>query len=55
MKRKGVKFLRAEKMGSDSRIDGPISYTPYGAGAFFKDSEGNLAAIWENKIPFPSR
>ena len=55
LKGKGVKFLRAEKMSSDSRIDGPISYTPYGAGAFFKDSEGNLAALWENKIPFPSR
>jgi predicted enzyme related to lactoylglutathione lyase len=55
LKRKGVKFLRAEKMGPDSRIDGPISYTSYGAGAFFKDSEGNLLAIWENKIPFPSR
>jgi predicted enzyme related to lactoylglutathione lyase len=55
LKGKGVKFLRAERMGSDSRIDGPISYTPYGAGAFFKDSEGNLSALWENKIPFPSR
>jgi predicted enzyme related to lactoylglutathione lyase len=55
LKRKGVKFLRAEKMGPNSSIDGPISYTPYGAGAFFKDSEGNLLALWENKIPFPSK
>lgn len=55
LRRKGVKFLRAEKMGPDSRIDGPISYTPFGAGAFFRDSEGNLFAIWENKIPFPSK
>jgi len=53
LKRKGVKFLRAEKMGPNSRIDGPISYAPYGASAFFRDSEGNLMAIWENKIPFP--
>ena len=55
LKSKRVKFLRAERMGPDSRIDGPISYTPYGAGAFFKDTEGNLLAIWENRIPFPSR
>ena len=54
LKDKGVKFLRAEKMGPDSKIEGPISFTPYGAEAFFKDSEGNLSMLWENKIPFPS-
>ena len=48
LKRKGVKFLRAEKMNSDSKIDGPISYSPYGAAARFKDSEGNLFMLWEN-------
>ena len=55
LKRRRVKFLRAEKMGPDSRIDGPISYTLYGASAFFKDSEGNLLAVWQNKIPFSSK
>ncbi len=47
LKRKGVKFLRAERMGPDSRIDGPIVYSPYGANAFFKDSEGYLLMIWQ--------
>jgi predicted enzyme related to lactoylglutathione lyase len=54
LKRKRVKFRRAEKMGPDSKIDGPIMYTPYGNSAFFKDSEDNLLMLWENKIPFPS-
>ncbi len=48
LKRKGVSFLRAEKMSPDSTIDGPISYSQYGAGATFKDSEGNLFMLWEN-------
>jgi predicted enzyme related to lactoylglutathione lyase len=48
LKRKGVRFLRAEKMSPDSKIDGPISYSPYGAAARFKDSEGNLFMLWEN-------
>jgi predicted enzyme related to lactoylglutathione lyase len=48
LKRKRVKFLPAERMGADSKIDGPISYSPYGAGAIFKDSEGNLLMLWEN-------
>lgn len=48
LKRKGVSFLRAEKMSPDSKIDGPISYSQYGAGAMFKDSEGNLFMLWEN-------
>ena len=48
LKKKGVKFLRAEKMGPESRIEGPISYGPYGAGAFLKDSEGNPLMLLEN-------
>jgi predicted enzyme related to lactoylglutathione lyase len=48
LKGKGVKFLRAEKMGRDSRIEGSITFSPYGAVAFFKDSEGNLLMIWKN-------
>jgi len=53
LKKKGVKFLRAEKMGPDSKVDGPIAFTLYGAEAFFKDSEGNLSMLWENKLPSP--
>jgi len=51
LKRKGVKFQRAEKMGPDSRIEGPITYESFGASAFFKDSEGNVMMIWQNNPP----
>ncbi len=44
---KGVRFQRAEKMGEDSEIDGPIAKDPFGATAFFNDSEGNLCMIWQ--------
>ena len=48
LKRKRVRFLPAERMGADSKVDGPISYSPYGAAAILKDSEGNLLMLWEN-------
>ena len=48
LRRKGVRFLPAERMGPDTTTDGPISYSPYGAGAFLKDSEGNLLGLWQN-------
>jgi len=48
LKKKGTKFLRAEKMSADSKVEGPISYSPYGAGAILKDSEGNLLMLWQN-------
>ena len=48
LKKRRVKFLPAERMGGDSKIDGPISYSPYGASAILKDSEGNLLMLWEN-------
>jgi len=48
LKRKKVRFLPAERMGADSKVDGPISYSPYGAAAILKDSEGNLLMLWEN-------
>jgi predicted enzyme related to lactoylglutathione lyase len=48
LQRKGVKFERAEKMGPDSKIIGPITYESFGASAFFKDSERNLLMIWQN-------
>lgn len=48
LKKKGVKFLPGEKMDRNSKVEGPIVYSPYGAGAVFKDSEGNLFRLWEN-------
>ena len=48
LKKRKVKFLPAERMGAESKIDGPISYSPYGATAILKDSEGNLLMLWKN-------
>jgi predicted enzyme related to lactoylglutathione lyase len=48
LKKKKVKFLPGEKMGGDSKVEGPIVFNPYGAGAIFKDSEGNLFMLWQN-------
>ncbi len=47
LKEKGVKFNRGEKMGKESRVEGPITYDPTGATAFFKDSEGNLLMLFQ--------
>jgi predicted enzyme related to lactoylglutathione lyase len=51
LRRRGVKFERAERMSPESRIEGPITYESFGASAFFKDSEGNLLMIWQNFPP----
>ena len=51
LKRKGVKFLRAQRMSPDSRIEGPINYESFGASAFFRDTEGNVLMIWQNSPP----
>ena len=51
LKRKGVKFQRAERMGPETRIEGPIAFESFGASAFFKDSEGNLMMVWQNFPP----
>lgn len=47
LKRKGVKFEKAERMGPDSKVVGSITYEPFGASAFFKDSEGNLLMVYQ--------
>lgn len=47
LKGKGVKFRRGEKTSKESRVDGPITFEPIGATAFFKDSEGNLLMLWQ--------
>jgi catechol 2,3-dioxygenase-like lactoylglutathione lyase family enzyme len=51
LKGKGVKFLPGEKMGEESKVEGPITFEPSGASAFFKDSEGNLLMVWQNNPP----
>jgi predicted enzyme related to lactoylglutathione lyase len=47
LKRKRVKFQRAEKSGPQTKVEGPIAWEPFGAAAFFKDSEGNLLMVWQ--------
>lgn len=51
LKSKGVSFQRAERMGPDTRIEGPIARESFGAAAFFRDSEGNVLMIWQNIPP----
>jgi len=50
LKKKRVRFLRGERMSSDTRVEGPISFGPYGAGVLFKDSESNLFMLWQNTM-----
>ncbi|HLY77357.1 MAG TPA: VOC family protein, partial [Thermoplasmata archaeon] len=51
LQRGGVKFQRAEKMGPQTKVEGPIAFESFGASAFFKDSEGNVLMIWQNAPP----
>lgn len=46
--KKRVKFDKAERMGPETRVEGPIAFEPFGASAFFKDSEGNLLMVWQD-------
>jgi len=48
---RGVKFQRAQRMGPDSRVEGPVTYESFGASAFFKDTEGNVLMAWQNFPP----
>jgi predicted enzyme related to lactoylglutathione lyase len=47
LKKKGAKFDRAEKMGDDTVVDGPIAKDAFGSEAFFHDTEGNLLMLWQ--------
>ncbi|MCI4348741.1 MAG: VOC family protein [Thermoplasmata archaeon] len=51
LKTAGVRFEKAERMGKDTKIDGPIAFDTWGASAFFKDTEGNLLMAWQNFPP----
>ncbi|MCI4372435.1 MAG: VOC family protein [Thermoplasmata archaeon] len=43
----GVKFQRAQPMGKNTKVVGPIAFDPFGASAFFRDSEGNSMMVWQ--------
>jgi catechol 2,3-dioxygenase-like lactoylglutathione lyase family enzyme len=49
LRKRGVKFNRAEKYDSETKIEGPIARHSWGAEAFFKDSEGNLLMLWQGE------
>jgi len=51
LQRRGVKFARAERGSKETKIEGPIAFEPFGASAFFKDSEGNMLMAWQNFPP----
>ena len=51
LQKNGVKFRRAERMGPDTRLEGPIAFESWGASAFFQDTEGNLLMVWQNFPP----
>jgi predicted enzyme related to lactoylglutathione lyase len=48
LRKKGVKFQRAEKGEGVTRVKGPIAYSEFGNSAFFNDTEGNLVMLWQN-------
>jgi predicted enzyme related to lactoylglutathione lyase len=50
LKKKGVKFQKAEKMNDETVIDGAVATDEFGSTAFFNDSEGNLLMIWQSKM-----
>jgi catechol 2,3-dioxygenase-like lactoylglutathione lyase family enzyme len=47
LRKKGVRFQKAEKMDDNTTIDGPVATDAFGATAFFNDSEGNLLMLWQ--------
>ena len=51
LQKKGVKFEKGQKTPSSTSVEGPITWEPFGGGAFFKDPEGNLLMVWENIPP----
>jgi predicted enzyme related to lactoylglutathione lyase len=51
LKKRGVKFEKAERMNKETKVVGPIAFDTFGASAFFKDSEGNLLMAWQNFPP----
>ena len=48
---RGIKFERAQRLGRNARVEGPIVFEDFGASAFFKDTEGNLLMVWQNFPP----
>ena len=51
LKRRGVKFEKAVRTNKDTKVEGSIAFEPFGASAFFKDTEGNLLMAWQNFPP----
>jgi uncharacterized glyoxalase superfamily protein PhnB len=50
LQKRKVKFERAQRMGPGSTVEGPLTVSPYGSSAFFKDPEGNLWMVFEGPM-----
>jgi catechol 2,3-dioxygenase-like lactoylglutathione lyase family enzyme len=48
LRRRGVRFARAERMSPKTRVEGPIAFDELGATAFFSDPDGNLWMVWQS-------
>ena len=48
LRKKGIRFQKAESMGEGSTVNGPIATDPFGSSAFFNDTEGNLLMLWQS-------
>lgn len=48
---KKVKFDKPDRPEPGARVVGSVTWTEFGASAFFKDSEGNLFMVWQNIPP----
>jgi predicted enzyme related to lactoylglutathione lyase len=48
LRKRGVKFQKAEPSSKETKVVGPIAFETFGASAFFQDSEGNLLMVWQN-------
>jgi predicted enzyme related to lactoylglutathione lyase len=51
LQKKRVKFDRAQRSTPKTVVEGPIAWDPWGAAAFFKDTEGNLLMLWQDVTP----
>lgn len=47
LRKKRVAFDRAQRSSRGTKVEGPIAFEPFGASAFFKDSEGNLLMLYQ--------
>jgi catechol 2,3-dioxygenase-like lactoylglutathione lyase family enzyme len=50
LKRRKVRFDKAERSTPDTKVEGEIAFEGFGASAFFHDTEGNLLMAWQTMM-----